>query len=65
MAQDEKLTVIALLNQALKEKNCFVPGDIFFTTQTYRNALRLSAGFVRNDKAQAALERLGTLAKEY
>ncbi len=65
MEQGEKIKILAQLNQALKENICFVPGDMFFATQAYRNALRLSAGFVCNDKAQAALERLGTLAKEY
>lgn len=61
----KKIDTRKLLDQALEENICFVPGDMFSASGGYSNALRLSAGYIWDNIAEAAIKRLGTLAKEY
>jgi DNA-binding transcriptional MocR family regulator len=51
-----------LLQAALKKRICFVPGDVFSTSDRYANCLRVSCGSAWHARIEKGLEVLGELA---
>jgi DNA-binding transcriptional MocR family regulator len=52
----------ALFEAALKRGICFVPGDVFSTSDRYANCLRVSCGSAWHPRIEKGLETLGALA---
>ncbi len=53
-----------LLERALSERICFVPGHLFTASGGYRHCLRLSCGHQWDARIERSVERLGELASE-
>jgi len=53
----------ALFEAALKKGICFVPGDVFSTSNRYANCLRVSCGSTWHPRIEKGLETLGALAR--
>ena len=53
-----------LSKKALEHRIAFTPGILFTAQQRYGNCLRISCGKPWSDEVQAALKRIGDLAKE-
>jgi DNA-binding transcriptional MocR family regulator len=51
-----------LLNQALKQGICFVPGDVFSASDRYANCLRLSCGSSWHARIERGMRTLGEIA---
>lgn len=54
----------ALYRRAIRERICFVPGNLFTATGRYRNCMRLSCGHAWDRRIERSVERLGELARE-
>jgi DNA-binding transcriptional MocR family regulator len=54
---------VDLYEKAISRKISFAPGRIFTLQDQYQNCLRLNYGLIWNDRLEAHLKLLGTMAK--
>lgn len=60
----KKTDTVQLYNKVIQHKISFTPGRMYTLGKQYNNCMRLSTGLVLNDKVDAALKLLGSLAKK-
>jgi len=60
---DKRIDTHELYHLALKQRISIAPGAMFSMQDKYNHCMRLSYGMVWNDKLEAALQKLGAIAK--
>jgi DNA-binding transcriptional MocR family regulator len=61
---DERIDTYELFRRAMKFRISIAPGAIFTMQDRYHNCFRLTYGMVWNEKLEAAIRKLGSIAKE-
>jgi len=52
-----------VFTQALQEGICIAPGDMFSTSDNYKNFIRLSCGYSWNEKFEKSIKTLSKLVR--